>query len=117
LAVEDAFRAGILPDDWRYQPVIAVGILMIVYVVFGGMLATTWVQIVKAVLLMAEQRASDSGEGMVSARESWHSDIPLGFIGAFVGTTMSHEPTSQHKFNELLVRSNRGLGTKKAAAH
>ena len=26
---------------------------MIVYVVFGGMLATTWVQIVKAVLLMA----------------------------------------------------------------
>lgn len=30
-----------------------VGILMIVYVVFGGMLATTWVQIVKAILLMA----------------------------------------------------------------
>ena len=26
---------------------------MIVYVVFGGMLATTWVQIVKAILLMA----------------------------------------------------------------
>jgi cation/acetate symporter len=33
------------------QAVIAVGIPMIVYVVFGGMLATTWVQIVKAVLL------------------------------------------------------------------
>ena len=33
--------------------VIGVGVLMIVYVVFGGMLATTWVQIVKAVLLMA----------------------------------------------------------------
>ena len=32
--------------------VTGVGILMIVYVVFGGMLATTWVQIVKAVLLM-----------------------------------------------------------------
>jgi cation/acetate symporter len=32
--------------------VIGVGVLMIVYVVFGGMLATTWVQIVKAVLLM-----------------------------------------------------------------
>src|SRR3954462_12358413 len=29
-----------------------VGILMVAYVVFGGMLATTWVQIVKAVLLM-----------------------------------------------------------------
>src|SRR6266536_3529114 len=35
-----------------HTAVIAVGALMIVYVVFGGMLATTWVQIVKAVLLM-----------------------------------------------------------------
>src|SRR5208337_1834120 len=32
--------------------VTGVGILMIVYVVFGGMLATTWVQIIKAVLLI-----------------------------------------------------------------
>src|SRR3989442_11497997 len=32
--------------------VTGVGILMVVYVVFGGMLATTWVQIVKAILLM-----------------------------------------------------------------
>src|SRR5208283_5414381 len=29
-----------------------VGVLMVAYVVFGGMLATTWVQIVKAILLM-----------------------------------------------------------------
>lgn len=33
--------------------VIGVGVLMMVYVVFGGMLATTWVQIVKAMLLTA----------------------------------------------------------------
>ena len=32
--------------------VIGVGILMLSYVVFGGMKATTWVQIVKAVLLV-----------------------------------------------------------------
>lgn len=31
---------------------IAVGFLMIAYVLFGGMLATTWVQIIKAVLLI-----------------------------------------------------------------
>src|SRR5450432_2485253 len=35
------------------KAVIGVGLLMIVYVVFGGMLATTWVQIIKAILLMA----------------------------------------------------------------
>ena len=33
--------------------VLGVGLLMIIYVVFGGMLATTWVQIIKAILLMA----------------------------------------------------------------
>jgi cation/acetate symporter len=36
--------------DWA---VIFVGISMIVYVAFGGMLATTWVQIVKAVLMLS----------------------------------------------------------------
>ena len=32
--------------------VVLVGILMVMYVLFGGMLATTWVQIIKAVLLL-----------------------------------------------------------------
>ncbi|MFL9908883.1 cation acetate symporter [Paraburkholderia sp. RL17-337-BIB-A] len=33
--------------------VVIVGVLMVVYVFFGGMLATTWIQIIKAVLLLA----------------------------------------------------------------
>ena len=33
--------------------IIFIGILMIIYVTFGGMLATSWVQIIKAVLLMS----------------------------------------------------------------
>jgi cation/acetate symporter len=33
--------------------VVIVGVVMLVYVLFGGMIATTWVQIVKAVLLLA----------------------------------------------------------------
>ena len=32
--------------------VVSVGVLMTLYVIFGGMIATTWVQIVKAVLLL-----------------------------------------------------------------
>ncbi|MGP4846349.1 sodium:solute symporter family transporter, partial [Marinobacter sp. 1Y8] len=32
--------------------VILVGCLMLVYVIFGGMLATTWIQIIKAILLL-----------------------------------------------------------------
>jgi cation/acetate symporter len=37
--------------DYEYA-VIMVGALMIIYVTFGGMLATTWVQIIKACLLL-----------------------------------------------------------------
>jgi cation/acetate symporter len=33
--------------------VVLVGILMVLYVTFGGMLATTWVQIIKAIMLLA----------------------------------------------------------------
>lgn len=36
-----------------HYAVIMVGVLMILYVTFGGMLATTWVQIIKAVLLLS----------------------------------------------------------------
>ncbi|MFV3368828.1 cation acetate symporter [Pseudomonas sp. NY15435] len=38
--------------DYR-TAVVVVGVLMLVYVIFGGMIATTWVQITKAVLLLA----------------------------------------------------------------
>ena len=38
-----------LPYLWA---VIVVGVLMIIYVTFGGMIATTWVQIIKAGLLL-----------------------------------------------------------------
>lgn len=43
----------LLPAISYNWAVIGVGVLMIIYVVFGGMLATTWVQIIKAVLLMS----------------------------------------------------------------
>src|SRR5580698_10685821 len=43
----------LLPGISYNVAVCGVGVLMIVYVVFGGMIATTWVQIVKAILLMA----------------------------------------------------------------
>ncbi len=43
----------LLPGVGFSTAVVGVGILMIVYVVFGGMLATTWVQIIKAILLMS----------------------------------------------------------------
>ncbi len=44
--------------------------------------------------------------------------IPLGFAGAFIGTLMSRvDSAAEHKFTELEVRANTGLGSERAAAH
>jgi cation/acetate symporter len=43
----------LIPSISFNAAIVSVGVLMLVYVIFGGMLATTWVQIIKAVLLMA----------------------------------------------------------------
>ena len=44
---------GVKSDGVKAAVIVLVGALMIVYVTIGGMKGTTWVQIVKAVLLMA----------------------------------------------------------------
>ncbi|MEO5877665.1 MAG: cation acetate symporter [Streptosporangiaceae bacterium] len=43
---------GMSPGTAKVMTIVAVGTIMIFYVMFGGMKATTWVQIIKAVLLM-----------------------------------------------------------------
>jgi cation/acetate symporter len=44
--------------------------------------------------------------------------IPIGFLGAFLGTMMSRvDSDAEHKFTELEVRANTGLGAEKAAGH
>jgi cation/acetate symporter len=39
--------------------------------------------------------------------------IPLGFLGAYVGTLIGREPEAEEKFAELTVRANTGLGAEK----
>ncbi len=40
--------------DFEYETaIVLVGVVMLAYVLFGGMMATTWVQIIKAVLLLS----------------------------------------------------------------
>lgn len=43
--------------------------------------------------------------------------IPLGFLGAFLGTFLSREPSAEKLFSELKVRANTGLGAEKASGH
>jgi len=53
--------------------VVLVGVLMILYVTFGGMLATTWVQIIKAFLLL-------SGASFMAMAVMAHYDFSFGAL-------------------------------------
>ncbi|XXQ67501.1 cation acetate symporter [Neisseriaceae bacterium B1] len=62
--------------------VVIVGALMVAYVMFGGMLATTWVQMIKAVLLLA-------GATFMSFVVLKH--VGFGFEGLFSKAVETHE--------------------------
>ena len=42
--------------------------------------------------------------------------VPLGFLASIIGTLVTHEPSSESKFNELMVRANTGLGAEQSTA-
>src|SRR3954467_8678790 len=76
--------------------VIGVGILMIVYVVFGGMLATTWVQIIKAILLV-------TGTIMLSILVLGHFGFnPGAFLDAITHVTYTDPATKQEVTKNFL---------------
>jgi len=43
--------------------------------------------------------------------------VPLGFLGAIVGSLISREPSAEARFDEVIVRANTGLGAETAAIH
>ena len=43
--------------------------------------------------------------------------IPLGFLGAIIGTLLGREPEAEAKYDELNVRANTGIGAEKATSH
>jgi cation/acetate symporter len=80
--------------------VIAVGVLMLAYVLFGGMVATTWVQIIKAILLVTAS--------IILVIMVW---LPFGFsLPGFLGDVVA-DPKVQAK-----VASRRGDPAKNMTA-
>ncbi|RBQ29537.1 cation acetate symporter [Aliarcobacter vitoriensis] len=75
-----------IPYAWS---VIIVGALMIIYVTFGGMLATTWVQIIKAVLLL-------SGVTFIAIMVLSHYGFSFG--------TLAAEAVSMHPKGEAILK-------------
>ncbi len=69
--------------DYIYA-VVLVGVLMVCYVTFGGMLATTWVQIIKAVLLLG---GATFMACLVLARFNWN---PLALFAKAIEVNPKH---------------------------
>ncbi len=78
----------LLPQFPEFVAIGVVGVLMLVYVLFGGMLATTWVQIIKAGLLIATAIA-------LSVLVMAHFGFSLGqFLTAATKVPISGTPTN-----------------------
>ena len=73
--------------DYEYA-VIMVGALMIIYVTFGGMLATTWVQIIKACLLL-------TGVSFMAVMVLYHFDFSFESLAA--------KAVENHKSGEAIL--------------
>ena len=69
--------------------VFLVGALMIIYVTFGGMLATTWVQIIKAVLLL-------SGVSFMAIMVLWHFNFNF--------EALAVQAVEHHKKGEAILK-------------
>src|SRR5271167_929712 len=76
--------------------VVGVGILMIIYVVFGGMIATTWVQIIKAILLI-------SGTILLSFLVLAHFGFSLGAFFTAVTQVHYHTPDGAEVVKDFLT--------------
>ncbi|MBK6602532.1 MAG: cation/acetate symporter ActP [Betaproteobacteria bacterium] len=77
--------------------VIAVGVLMLAYVLFGGMVATTWVQIIKAVLLVTAS--------IVLVIMVWSQ---YGFFGDFLSNVIA-DPKVQARVAQILGDGSKGM--------
>lgn len=74
--------------EYEYA-VFMVGALMIIYVTFGGMLATTWVQIIKAILLL-------SGVSFMAVMILYHFDFSF--------ESLAVQAVEHHKNGEAILK-------------
>ncbi len=96
----------LLPGVGYSTAVVGVGILMIVYVVFGGMLATTWVQIIKAILLM-------SGTLLLSILVLNHFDFSFGKFFDAISQVTYHDKTGAEVTKNFLQPGHYYFGVNK----
>jgi len=87
----------LLDIPYRFS-VIGVGVLMVGYVVFGGMKATTWVQIIKAGLLM-------SGTVLLAILVMVKAGLnPFGFFDSVVGSQFVQDHVRMNVLKDVVAK-------------
>ena len=90
----------------------------------GGLLATIALILVSPTVMGVDAAYVPGGAHHLIQMRAWFPlenpgivSVPFGFLAAIAATVLSGEQSSGEKFDELLVRSNTGLGAEKAAIH
>ena len=90
----------------------------------GGLLATIALILVSPTVMGVDAANVPGSAHHLIQMRAWFPlenpgivSVPFGFLAAIAATLLSGEQSSGAKFDELLVRSNTGLGAEKAAIH
>jgi len=89
----DGTFLGLSAEAAKILTIVGVGVMMIFYVMFGGMKATTWVQIIKAVLLIASTVVLTA---LVLARFGFNPSAMLGAAADASGSTGFLQPGGRY---------------------
>jgi cation/acetate symporter len=82
-----------------------------------GLLASIVLIAVSPSVMGTDAKALIHGAPLFPLKNPGIISIPLGFLGAILGTLCSREPSAEEKYTELAVRANTGLGAETAAEH
>ena len=79
-----------------------------------GLISSIGLIIISPSIMGLDAKAIIHGAPLFPLKNPGIVSIPLGFLGAFIGTWLRREPQAEAKFDELSVRANTGLGSEKA---
>jgi cation/acetate symporter len=82
-----------------------------------GLLASIILIAISPSVMGTDAKALIQGSPLFPLKNPGIISIPLGFLGAIVGTLLSREPSAEEKYTELAVRANTGLGAETATMH
>jgi cation/acetate symporter len=83
---------------------------------FAGLAGSIILILISPSVMGMDAKALIHGQPIFPLKNPGILSIPLGFLGAVIGTFLRREPRAEARFAELQVRAHTGLGAEKATA-